>query len=241
MILDRQLADHEAISLYRSEEVRDLVARLTRAGLLGRRSDLVVLHMSKRSVLEALVKSAEGPGRHPAVRSLTPEDHRRQLWRGLPLRRGWSFLLLAAVSLVAMGLWYAGVWLLGRGAGGTGPWLLFGGMTLGLVLSAIQHVVTGKPDGGDAEFGKGCLVFTGVGIAVGILAWRLAVFASWMVVLPLVALVIVNLLVPELILRWRGALLLYPTRWELWRQRLLWLAITVGSIFALAWVSVFVL
>jgi hypothetical protein len=241
MILDRQLADHEAFSLYHSEEVRDVVARLTRAGLLGRRSDLVVLHMSKRPVLEALMKSAEGPGRLLAARSLSPEDHRRQLWCGLPLRRGWSFLLMAAVSVAAMGLWHAGVWLLGRGDGETGPWLLFGGMTLGLVLSAMQHVVTGKTDHPDDTIGKGCLVFIGLGIAVGILAWRLAVLASWMVVLPLVALVIVNLLVPELILRWRGALLLYPTRWELWRQRLLWLAITVGSIFALAWVSSFVL
>jgi hypothetical protein len=42
------------------------------------------------------------------------------------------------------------------------------------------------------------------------------------------------LLAPVLIDRWRGAGLLCPTRWQLWRQRLVWLLLAVGATVGLA-------
>ena len=50
---------------------------------------------------------------------------------------------------------------------------------------------------------------------------------------PLLVVCLASVLAPELVARWRGAALLYPTRRELWMERARWMGLACGATAAL--------
>jgi hypothetical protein len=239
MILTGQLGDGR-VRRFTPGEVRSVVKRLVRQGLLGRRVDLVLAAQGDREVVEAAAALPAARGQARAPRSVTPEEHGRLLARALPLTRGQNLLLTAVLAAAGLCLW-------ARALDRFNPdspsiWALTMGLAVAGVLTLLQHLgrrgeryaFVGLQEKGGTLMSLALMAF--LALAVSQPSWNLSFWVT-----ALSALVITNLLVPELIARWRGAGLLYPTWLQLWGRRLLTAALATAGCVGLAYLAGLVL
>jgi hypothetical protein len=220
-----------------------VIRALARSPLIGGLTEVLLKVMGDRQLL-----AVAGRGRPPAAGAPKPEDQNRldrtQLARALPLRSYWrNGAWQAGLGLLGTGLWLALVawWSTPERGNWIVPYGLAESVAVCLACVLAGHLygllVVYRPRASFwAEEIRGRRYRALVGLVlVGAFAWvhtqveeaARAAGAPFPGLpgdafhIPIIALVITNLLTPELIAQWRGAALLYPTAARLWRRRVL--------------------
>ena len=224
---------------YSVKQIRKVVKKLMQRRLLDRRPDLVLAAMGDRKLLQAV--SGVGGGK---PRNLEPADHDKQLKQVLPVSSRW--LHFAVVSVLALCMTYfwlqATVKFLPDEKQVLTRWIpLFVSAYLVLVQHLFNELV--EPENG-IEDARLKLLPKGVG-SLAVMSLGLQFVYKFLVektpstdqLLFIICPLITNLLVPEFIGWWRGSILLYPTRSQLWVTRLASIPLLFGSLMLLAVLS----
>jgi hypothetical protein len=246
-----------------ARSVRRVMTSLLRARLVDRRSEFVLWAMGDRDLLDAVAALKPPRGQAKPLRVIDESGDAEGLRAVLPLpSRGRSFQLVSGLScLAALSWWAAASWFAGPAVR---PWLPLWGLAclaLCLYLAVMQHsdgllhprrrspsflcrTPFLPPIANAGLFVGFCSVVLFAWLLVGVMALAspsstgrasLSAGAAVGFLVPLVSLVITNFLVPELIARWRGAGLFYPSTARLWWQRLTWVLLLAGSCVLGAW------
>jgi hypothetical protein len=245
--------------------LRRVVAALAGARLLARPAELVMNFLGDRKVLAAVAPVGRRQ-RTRSAREVPESKDRDELRRRLPLAPAWlSFLLVFAVATCGVLLWLVALFHLFPGD--SSSWLASFGAAecIGMCafLAMTQHLYCALP-GPDSRLwpfrgarvlavaiayrlivaGVSSSLFCAVDSVVSQAAAAMGVAQrGWVyglptnVFMPLLALLMTNLVAPELIARWRGAGLLYPSRARLWVQRLACAGLLAALAVALALVA----
>ena len=236
--------------------IRRVFSSLSRGGMLKGRRDLVLTNMGEHPLLEAttlLPDRAYGK----LNRILAPHEHAKQVANWLPLASVWrSLICVIAVASVGVLLWSLP---LGDRGHHHGVPVLHLPVSIGLVacvyFSLTQHFMRpfrfrGLPlNPNRVSFQelpalhqclfKGFLVALGFVLAL-IQARHMAarpIWDAWLLASWFGPLAVTALLAPEIISRWRGFGLLYPTPLRLWVYRSFFVAIFITACLAIGGVT----
>ena len=230
-ILARGRVDPDIAS---ASHLRSVLRRLARARLLDADARLVLAVMGDRALLDAVLGLRRLRRSGGATRHLTQADHTAQMGRVLPVASALSdFGLAVGVGGAAAIAWWAFELLAGPPV--LRPYLVELGLAqvLGVVLglAALQHAHFAMRQAPSVPYRLG-VGFVGVAgsVMTGSFLAELTPLKDTLLrdpVLPFVPIAIACFLAPEVIARWRGAALLYPSAARLRVERVLcavWLA-----------------
>jgi hypothetical protein len=214
--------------------VRRVLGALMHPHLLGGRAETVLAVMQDRQMLEAATAHGPGPAGPQRITLPSPEQQKDQWRRVVPLVPPWlHFCLVVLLGLAATALslgaftWLrTHTWLdtitrisgveTGQFMTAYGWYLAFG---LGLYFAVVHH--TAFPRGWALAHLPLLLLGCGFIALSSVLGSAHICALSHSNIVAVLSLLSIRLLAPELIARWRGINLLYPTRYELWMNRLL--------------------
>jgi len=217
---------------------------LVRSGALGRSPTLILQLMGDRRLLDAVTRIQTVLPPAKGARRIDESESRQQLRRVLPLRSPWVNLGLvtAIVGLVVFG-WYAAESFTGPRYPDAELWrrTTLEILALSVFFACTQHAYAfvrssflwKRIRASSHEYSRALPYRTAV--VLGSLGSAL-LWPRFLIALP-VALLITNLLAPEVVARWRGAPCLYPTARMLHAQRLAACALLVASIVLLTLVG----
>ena len=246
-ILRKNAGEYRDLAQLPFSELYSVVTKLASAGLFRQLPDLVLMNMSDRARLQALRTLRKKRGAGAIEREPSEAKYADELSRALPLPRSANLVCTVIFAVAGITFWAGMLWLTFGRADPESPLLI--AMVAGVVFSICQHLnyldLSHLRAEGDFDApavfacgAKGTLVCLPVGLLIFVL-WLLSAIRLtnlfWLSGLS--ALAITNLFVPELIARWRGAGLLFPTWWQLWRQRLLSVSIAIAICLLLGWLT----
>jgi hypothetical protein len=227
--------------VYPLKMIHNVSMFLMRRGFLRNNADVVLAFMGNRQILSEVVTLGSKPVIVQLVSHPNHKAHEEQLRRVLPMPL-WKNLVITSI-LSCMGTLAIAGFVAQFAPTESRNFLCPNGILLWLVLSLMaviwQHVFRSL----GANMIKSAL--TTLAVFFLVLANLIPLeSATWLgrtiektrLPLPffLTSFILVFLLIPEFIAHWRGAHLLYPTRRQLWGQRVLWTGLAMGACILLA-------
>lgn len=216
-----------------AEAVQQALTALVRGGFIARREDAIRISMNDLVLLQTIAEWWR-PARQIASRQLTVETAEQQVIRALPaLSRGRHFAWVLGLSTLGLALSGVAWGMVGAAIKAPPP---FPGTALAITAAAVlvacwQHLFSFSTGGDRPDVDlhplrwlTGSLLLMEIGGIRTLMGWvfgelvlgaTLCRMIFTLTLAPLVA----GVLAPELIDRWHGADLLFPTSWQLWRQR----------------------
>ena len=253
---------HSALERWPLPTLRYAIPLLFHRGWFRSPGDVVLSSMADRNLLQLTVSLRPQATRssRPSICSTTAaEDQVARLLPVVPKTR--HFVWSASLGLIGATFWGAAAWLASTTS--SAPPLPFSALLATLFcclfLTIWQHLWSPQASsirsfGGFDDTGSqlfGCL---GILLIAMVFLWGELIVAGiprafigfskliskfiWLFPIPeVMACLLAGLVVPEVITRWRGANLLFPTQWQIWRQRLLLVPAFVVSCLLLGWLQ----
>jgi len=247
-VLSRERLERAALTGYKPAEIRRSLRHLVRVGLLERRGDVVRATMGERPLLDAAASIRRARRRNRPARAISASDHETQLRRVLPIASRWGSIgLLVVVGVAGCLIGFGGVprtlppesWL------GRLPPTQVAILVVAGCLTLYQHV---RPPAkwllGERAFeahilkALPALLFLLLAMPAMLRKYAGAQLRDLEITgIELFPFLLINLLAPELIARWRGAGLLFPTSLQLWSQRLVSIVLFIAACLGLAYAT----